>query len=186
MRQEGFAMFLHRNVIVGAIVAGCLVSSALAYDFGRRATPDEVKLWDIDVRPDGKGLPEGSGTVAHGKSVYEDNCAACHGTNGQDGIKDRLVGGQGTLASDKPMKTVGSFWPYATTLFDYIHRAMPYQAPESLSVDDTYAVVAYILNLNGVLPADGKLDKETLPKIKMPNRDGFIPEPEFRKITNSK
>jgi cytochrome c len=78
------------------------------------------------------------------------------------------------------------FWPYATTLFDYIHRAMPYQAPKSLSVDDTYAVVAYILNLNGILPADGKLDKVTLPKIKMPNRDGFIPEPEFRKITNSK
>jgi S-disulfanyl-L-cysteine oxidoreductase SoxD len=179
-------MFLHRSVIVGAMVAGCLVSSALAYDFGRRATPDEVKLWDIDVRPDGKGLPEGSGTVAHGKSVYEDNCAACHGANGQDGIKDRLVGGQGTLASDKPIKTVGSFWPYATTLFDYIHRAMPYQAPESLSVDDTYAVVAYILNLNAIVPADGMLDKKTLPKIKMPNRDGFIPEPEFRKITNSK
>jgi S-disulfanyl-L-cysteine oxidoreductase SoxD len=179
-------MFLHKNVIVGAIVAGCFVSSALAYDFGRRATPDEVKLWDIDVRADGKGLPEGSGTVAHGKSVYEDNCAACHGANGQDGIKDRLVGGQSTLVSDKPLKTVGSFWPYATTLFDYINRAMPYQAPGSLSVDDTYAVAAYILNLNGILPADGKLDKETLPTIKMPNRDGFIPEPEFRKITNSK
>lgn len=179
-------MFLHRIVIAGATVAGCLVSSALAYDFGRRATPDEVKLWDIDVRPDGKGLPEGRGTVAHGKSVYEENCAACHGVNGQDGINDRLVGGQGTLASDRPIKTVGSFWPYATTLFDYIHRAMPYQAPGSLSADDTYAVTAYILNLNGIISADGKLDKETLPKIKMPNRDGFIPEPEFNKITNSK
>ena len=162
MRQEGFAMFLHRNVIVGAIVAGCLVSSALAYDFGRRATSDEVKLWDIDVRPDGKGLPEGSGTVAH-----------------QVGIRRQLRG----LSWHQ---WAGRFWPYATTLFDYIHRAMPYQAPKSLSVDDTYAVVAYILNLNGILPADGKLDKVTLPKIKMPNRDGFIPEPEFRKITNSK
>ena len=111
-----------------------------------------------------------------------ENCAACHGANGQGGIKDRLVGGQGTLASDKPIKTVGSFWPYATTLFDYIHRAMPYQAPGSLSVDDTYAVAAYILSLNGILPADGKLDKETLPKIKMPNRDGFIPDPEFKLI----
>jgi mono/diheme cytochrome c family protein len=185
MPQGGFAMFSPRIAIAGAIVAGCLVSPALATDFGRRATPDEIKLWDIDVRPDGKGLPEGSGTVAQGKSVFEDNCSACHGANGQGGIKDRLVGGQGTLASDKPLKTVGSFWPYATTLFDYIHRAMPYQAPGSLSVDDTYAVAAYILSLNGIHPADGKLDKESLPKIRMPNRDGFIPEPEFRNITNS-
>jgi mono/diheme cytochrome c family protein len=184
MAQGRFAMFLHRKVVMGAIVAGSLASSALAYDFGRTATPEEIKLWNIDVRPDGKGLPEGRGTVAHGKSVYAENCAACHGANGQDGIKDRLVGGQGTLASDKPIKTVGSFWPYATTLFDYIHRAMPYQAPGSLSVDDTYAVAAYILNLNGILAADGKLDKESLPKIKMPNRDGFIPEPEFRGTMN--
>ena len=186
MVQGGFAMFLHRKLVMGAIVAGSLASSALAYDFGRTATPEEIKLWDIDVRPDGKGLPKGRGTVPHGKSVYEENCAACHGVNGQDGIKDRLVGGQGTLASDKPIKTVGSFWPYATTLFDYIHRAMPYQAPGSLSVDDTYAVAAYILSLNGILPADGKLDKENLPKIKMPNRDGFIPEPEFSKTTKPK
>src|SRR3984893_13395453 len=182
MQQGEFAMFLHRNVIVGVMIAGCLVSSALADDFGRRATPDEVKLWDIDVRPDGKGLPGGSGTVAHGKLVFAENCAACHGDNGQGGIKDRLVGGQGTLASDKPIKTVGSFWPYATTLFDYIHRAMPYQAPGSLSVDDYYALTAYILSLNGILSPDGKLDKETLSKVKMPNRDGFIPDPEFSKV----
>src|SRR5260370_34115214 len=175
-------MVLHRKVVRGAIVAGSLVSSALAYDFGRRATPDEVKLWDIDVRPDGKGLPEGRGTVAQGKSIYAENCAACHGANGQDGIKDRLVGGQGTLASDKPIKTVGSFWPYATTLFDYIHLAMPYQAPGSLSVDDTYAVAAYILNLNAILPADGKLHNHRSPQINTPNRDGFIPDPEFSKV----
>jgi S-disulfanyl-L-cysteine oxidoreductase SoxD len=135
---------------------------------------------------DGSGLPAGSGTVAHGKSVYEANCAACHGPDGQGGIGDRLAGGQGTLASDKPIKTVGSFWPYATTLFDYIHRAMPYQAAGSLSVDDTYAVAAYILNLNGILPADAKIDQETLPRIRMPNRNGFIPEAEFRNITNSR
>lgn len=165
--------------LLAAAVAIALASPALAYDFGRSATPDEIALWDIDVRPDGKGLPPGSGTVAQGKQVFADNCAACHGDNGVGGIKDRLAGGQGTLASANPVKTVGSYWPYATTLFDYIHRAMPYQAPGSLSNDDTYAVAAYILSLNGILPTDGKLDRDSLPKIKMPNRDGFVPEAEF-------
>jgi cytochrome c len=174
-------MFSPRVLVVAAItVAGLgLGSPVLATDFGRRATPEEIRLWDIDVRPDGQGLPEGSGTVAQGQTVFEENCAACHGDKGVGGIKDRLVGGQGTLASDKPLKTVGSFWPYATTLFDYIHRAMPYQAPASLSNDDVYAVAAYILSLNGILPANGKLDRQSLPRIRMPNREGFIPEPEF-------
>jgi hypothetical protein len=98
-------MFWHRNIALAAVAALSISSSALAYEFGRTATPEEIKLWDIDVRPDGKGLPEGSGAVAQGKSVYTDNCAACYGVNGQGGIKDRLVGGQGTLASDKPIKT---------------------------------------------------------------------------------
>jgi len=160
-------------------IATILIAPALAYDFGRPATPDEIKLWDIDVRPDGKGLPDGSGTATNGKDIFAENCAACHGEAGVGGIKDRLAGGQGTLSSDKPVKTVGSFWPYATTLFDYIHRAMPYTSPGSLSVDDTYAVTAYILSLNGIIPADGKLDKASLPQVRMPNRDGFIPEPEF-------
>jgi S-disulfanyl-L-cysteine oxidoreductase SoxD len=167
------------KTLLAAAVALALVSPVLAYDFGRPATPDEIALWDIDVRPDGKGLPPGGGTVAQGKLVFADNCARCHGDAGIGGIKDRLVGGQGTLASASPVKTVGSYWPYATTVFDYIHRAMPYQAPGSLSNDDTYAVAAYILSLNGILPADGKLDRDSLPKVKMPNRDGFVPEPEF-------
>ena len=167
------------KVLFTGTIAFALVSAVPAYDFGRPATPDEIALWDIDVRPDGKGLPPGSGTVAQGKQVFAENCAACHGDNGVGGIKDRLAGGQGTLASAAPLKTVGSFWPYATTLFDYIHRAMPYQAPGSLGNDDTYAVAAYILNLNGILPADGKLDRDSLPKVKMPNRDGFVPDPEF-------
>ena len=118
------------KVVASLVVTVALMSPVLAYDFGRRATPEEIKLWDIEVRPDGKGLPEGSGTVAHGKQVFEENCSACHGEAGQGGIKDRLVGGQGTLASDMPVKTVGSFWPYATTLFDYVHRAMPYRRPD--------------------------------------------------------
>jgi S-disulfanyl-L-cysteine oxidoreductase SoxD len=162
-----------------ALTLGLLAAPAFASDFGRPATRAEIKLWDIDVAPDGKGLPVGGGTVAQGKQVFADNCAACHGDNGQGGIKDRLAGGQGTLASSAPVKTVGSFWPYATTLYDYIHRAMPYPTPGSLSTDDTYAVTAYILSLNGIVPPDGKVDKDSLPKIKMPNRDGFIPDPEF-------
>ncbi|MCL8488079.1 MULTISPECIES: c-type cytochrome [Bradyrhizobium] len=168
-----------RRALPITIIACAVIRSAAATDFGRPASPDEIALWDIDVRPDGRGLPEGGGTVAKGKQLFAENCAACHGDNGTGGIKDRLVGGQGSLASDMPVKTVGSFWPYATTLFDYIRRAMPYQAPGSLSNDDTYAIVAYILNLNGIVPADTELDKNALPKVKMPNRDGFLPEPEF-------
>ncbi|MCK1288477.1 cytochrome c [Bradyrhizobium sp. 44] len=173
-------MSSHDNRLVAAALAlGLLAAPAFAFDLGRPATPEEIKLWDIDVTPDGKGLPVGSGTVAQGKQVFADNCTACHGDNGQGGIKDRLAGGQGTLASSAPVKTVGSFWPYATTLYDYIHRAMPYPTPGSLSTDDTYAVTAYILSLNGIVPPDGKVDKDSLPKINMPNRDGFIPDPEF-------
>jgi S-disulfanyl-L-cysteine oxidoreductase SoxD len=172
-------MSWRRDVLAAATVA-VLASPAWTHDFGRSATPEEIELWDIDVQPDGAGLPQGGGTVAHGKEVYQNNCEVCHGTGGEGGIKDRLVGGQGTLASSKPLKTVGSYWPYATTLFDYIRRATPYPIPGSLSADDTYAVSAYILSLNGVLPADGKLDQDSLPKIKMPNRDGFIPDPVFK------
>lgn len=173
-------MFLHRKVILAVTTVSAIVSSAWAYDFDRPATPDEIKLWDIDVRPDGTGLPQGSGTVVRGKEVYRDNCEVCHGTNGEGGIKDRLVGEEGSLASTKPLKTVGSYWPYATTVFDYIRRAMPYPIPGSLSTDETYAVTAYILSLNGIISADGKVDKDSLPKIKMPNRDGFIPDGVFK------
>jgi cytochrome c len=173
-----------RDKTVAATAAVLITTSPLlAYDFGRPATQDDIAQWDIDVRPDGKGLPHGRGSVAQGRQVYADNCAACHGDDGVGGIKDRLTGGQGSLATDKPVKTVGSFWPYATTLFDYIHRAMPYQAPGSLSADDTYAVVAYILSLNEILPDGGALDQTSLPKVKMPNRDGFVPDPAFDPAT---
>lgn len=145
-----------------------------------------MKLWDIDVQPDGTGLPAGRGSVARGKQVFEESCAACHGENGQGGIADRLVGGNGSLASARPIKTVGSFWPYATTLYDYVRRAMPYLAPQTLSNDDTYAVVAYILNLNGIVPADATLDRASLPAIRMPNRDGFVPDKDFSVIHNSR
>lgn len=172
-------MFLLRKTIFASLVASLAIASASAAEFGRPATPAEIALWDIDIRPDGQGLPSGSGTAQQGKQIYADNCAACHGENGVGGIRDRLVGGRGTLASDAPVKTIGSFWPYATTLFDYVRRAMPYQAPGSLGNDETYAVVAYILNLNGLVPAQAILDRHSLVNIQMPNRNGFIPDPEF-------
>ena len=168
-----------------AAALSCALAASAA-EFGRPASPAEVALWDIDVRPDGKGLPAGSGSVARGAQVFEESCSACHGEQGQGGLADRLAGGQGSLASDHPVKTVGSFWPYATTLFDYVRRAMPYPAPQTLSDDDTYAVVAYILNLNDIVPPDAILDRTSLPAIRMPNRDGFVPDREFSAIRNAR
>jgi mono/diheme cytochrome c family protein len=147
------------------------------YGIGRPATPAEIAGWNIDIDREGDNLPPGSGSVSHGHEIFDQQCAACHGSNGQGGLGDRLVGGQGTLATPKPIRTVGSYWPYASTLFDYIRRAMPQNAPQSLSNDDVYAVSAYILNLNGLLPADATLDARTLPAIKMPNRSMFVGDP---------
>ena len=147
------------------------------YGIGRAATPAEIAGWNIDIGRDGENLPAGSGSVSHGREVFDQQCAACHGAKGEGGVGDRLVGGQGTIATPKPIKTVGSFWPYAPTLFDYIRRAMPQNAPQSLSNEDVYAVSAYILNMNGLLPADATLDAGTLSAIKMPNREMFTGDP---------
>ena len=147
------------------------------FGIGRSATPQEIKGWDIDIGRDGSNLPPGSGSVARGRTVFAEQCAACHGEKGQGGVGDRLVGGQGTLATPKPVRTVGGYWPYAPTLFDYIRRAMPQNAPQSLSNEDVYAVSAYILNLNGLVPADATLDAKTLAAVKMPNRNDFVPDP---------
>ncbi|ACC76229.1 cytochrome c [Paraburkholderia phymatum] len=137
----------------------------------------DLAAWNIDVAPDGRGLPAGSGDVAMGGKIFSAKCAACHGAKGEGSIGDQLVGGRGTLASANPKRTVGSYWPYATTLFDYIRRAMPYNAPQSLSADEVYAVSAWILNQNGIVPDDARLDAHSLASIRMPNRDGFIPDP---------
>src|SRR3954464_7586546 len=147
------------------------------YGIGRPATPAEIAGWNIDIDRGGRNLPPGSGTVSHGQEVFDQQCAACHGAKGEGGIGDQLAGGQGTLATPKPVRTVGSYWPYAPTLFDYIRRAMPQNAPQSLSNDDVYAVSAYILNLNGLLPAGATLDAKTLAAIKMPNRNMFVGDP---------
>src|SRR6202163_2691126 len=147
------------------------------YGIGRAATPAEVAGWNIDIDRDGDNLPPGNGSVSRGHEVFDQQCAACHGTKGEGGVGDRLAGGQGTLATPKPVRTVASYWPYAPTLFDYIRRAMPQNAPQSLSNDDVYAVSAYILNLNGLLPTDATLDARTLAAIKMPNRGMFVSDP---------
>src|SRR6202040_363453 len=148
-----------------------------AYGIGRVATPAEIAGWNIDIDRDGHNLPPGSGTVSHGREVFDQQCAACHGAKGVGGGGDRLVGGQGTIATPEPVRTVGSYWPYAPTLFDYIRRAMPQNAPQSLGNDDVYAVSAYILSLNGLIPADATLDAGALSAIKMPNRNMFVGDP---------
>ena len=145
------------------------------YGYGKPATPQQIAGWDIDVRPDGKGLPSGSGTVSRGADVFAEQCAGCHGTFGEGaGRYPMLAGGAGTLTQDRPQKTVGSFWPYATTLWDYINRAQPFSAPHSLSANDVYAVTAYILNLNDVVGNNFVADRNSLPKVKMPNRGAFM------------
>jgi mono/diheme cytochrome c family protein len=168
-----------RIAMLAAVAMVCATSAQAQnpYGIGRPATPAEIAGWNIDIDREGHNLPPGSGTVSHGHEVFDQQCAACHGAKGEGGVGDRLVGGQGTLATANPVRTVGSYWPYASTLFDYIRRAMPQNAPQSLSNDDVYAVSAYILDLNGLLPADATLDARTLSAIKMPNRSMFVGDP---------
>lgn len=160
---------------LAALVVPCVAQTR--YGIGRAATPAEIAAWDIDVEPDGQNLPPGRGTVAHGREVYDAQCASCHGARGEGGVGDKLAGGMGTLGTDKPVKTVGSYWPYATTLFDYIRRAMPLTAPQSLSNEDVYAVAGYVLYLNGLVPETAAIDGKTLTALKMPNRGGFMVDP---------
>ena len=146
-----------------------------SFGYGTKPTPEQIAGWDIDARGVGSGLPDGKGTVAQGEEIYAQQCAACHGTFGEgEGRYPKLTGGEGTLTGDRPEPTVGSYWPFAPTLWDYINRAMPFQAPRSLSVADVYALTAYVLNLNNIVPNDFVADRDSLSKVKMPNRDRFI------------
>ena len=147
---------------------------AQPYGIGKPASEHEIAGWNIDVTPDGRGLPKGSGSVAQGKLVYDAQCASCHGPKGEGKPADRLVGGKGTLATGKPIRTVGSFWPYATTVYDYVYRAMPYNAPLSLKDEEVYGAVAYVLFLNSIIGENDPMNAQTLPKVQMPNKDGFV------------
>ena len=164
------------------LFAACALAPAAEaahYGIGRAATPAEIAGWDIDVRPDGTGLPEGRGSVADGQRIYDDKCANCHGTFGESNDYMAIAGGVGTLGTDQPMRTTGSKLNYATTLFDYIRRAMPFNAPKSLSDDDVYALTAYVLSLSDIVPADTVLDRRSLVALKMPNREGFTTDHGF-------
>jgi S-disulfanyl-L-cysteine oxidoreductase SoxD len=147
------------------------------YGVGRPPTAAEVRAWDLTIRPDGQGLPPGRGTAALGQAVYAERCAACHGETGEDPKYSRLVGGQGTLATAQPIRTIGSFWQYAPTLWSYIRRAQPYDNPGSLTPDQVYAVTAYLLHRNGIIGEQDVMDATTLPRVQMPNRGGFVPDP---------
>jgi mono/diheme cytochrome c family protein len=147
------------------------------YGLGHAPKPDEIKAWDLAISPDGKELPPGNGSATEGARIYAARCAACHGKTGKEGPNDVLVGGQGTLNTNKPVKTVGSYWPYSITVWDYINRAMPYDKPGSLSADQVYAVTAYLLSLNGIIKDDAIMNAKTLPQVKMPNRNGFVGDP---------
>jgi len=179
-------MFTPNSVLCGLLIAASLSSAAFAqtmqghYGFGTNVSPQDLAKY-VTVQPDGGGLPPGSGNATAGAKVYADNCAICHGDklqgNPAKGIGgDRLTGGRGTLATAAPIKTVESYWPYATTLFDYVKRAMPFSTPGSLSDNDTYNVVAYILSEAKIIKATDTMNAATLPKVAMPNRDGFIPD----------
>lgn len=171
------------KALVGTAVALVITASAYAasaqlktFGVGRAPTADEIRKWDVTIPPDGRGLPPGSGTAAAGKTIYAERCASCHGEDGQDPKYGMLVGGRGTLKTDKPVRTIGSFWPHATTLWSYINRAQPLDEPGSLTPGQVYAVTAYLLYLNGIVSEHDVLDAAALPRLRMPNRDGFLPD----------
>ncbi|HEX7137127.1 MAG TPA: c-type cytochrome [Vicinamibacterales bacterium] len=178
-----------RSLAVAIVIFACAAWSAKAsaerpaqspsFGVGRGPTPAELSAIDIEVLPDGRGLPAGRSTAAAGKDVYTRRCLTCHGPTGVEGPQDVLVGGRGSLASlsgGRPLKTVGSYWPYATTLWDYVRRAMPFDHPGTLSTGEVYGATAYLLFLNGIVSEEDVLNESTLPKVKMPNRDGFVPD----------
>lgn len=169
------------------LVGGCAMETKSAAPqaprLGQAMTPAELAFWDTSIPIDGSNLPAGSGTSAQGALIYAQKCAACHGKTGAetDTRLTPLIGGIGSLATQQPVRTLGSYWPHAVIIFDYVRRAMPYNAPKSLTDDEVYALTAYLLHGNGIIDETLVLDRTTLPAVKMPNRDGFIMAPENAK-----
>jgi len=163
--------------LIGMVAA--LPLMAEPFNLGRIATETEIRAWDIDVRPDGKGLPKGAGTVADGETIFAEKCAACHGEFGE-GV-DRwpvLAGGQDSLTSERPVKTIGSYWPYLSTVFDYVNRAMPFGEAQSLTPDEVYAITAYLLYVNDIVEDEEfELSSENFTSIKLPNEANFFEDP---------
>lgn len=173
--RKNWQLRLLATVGLGMLLGNLAAAQSPQYNVGRAPSDAETKAWDISIAPDGAGLPEGSGTALEGQKVYALRCSECHGEKGEGGDAEALVGGRQTLRSPRPVKTVGSYWPYATTVWDYVNRAMPFDRPGMLSTNQVYAVVAYVLSLNGIIDLTDELNKETLPKVKMPNQKSFIP-----------
>ena len=170
-----------RSIAALAAVTLCVVTAAAAqsptFGVGRTPAAGELNAIDIEILPDGRGLPPGRGTAAIGRDVYARRCETCHGPTGREGPQDVLAGGQGSLTTARPQKTVGSYWPYATTLWDYIRRSMPFDHPGTMTVDEVYAASAYVLFLSGIVGERDVLDQTTLPQVQMPNRNGFVADP---------
>ena len=176
-RHKHAATFALLALVIGATQAHAQLPT---YGVGRAPTAEEIKAWDLTIRADGHGLPPGHGTAIAGEAVYLRRCAACHGKEGEAPKYNpgytQLFGGRGTLATDKPVKTVGSFWQRATTLFSYIRRSQPFDEPGVLTDDEVYAVTAYLLYRNEIIGQNDVMDAKSLPLVKMPNRDGFVPD----------
>ena len=157
-----------------ALFGGLHAAAQQGPGLGQPISNEDLAPWDISIQPSGAGLPAGSGTAAAGAAIYAVKCIACHGEKGAGQPNDRLVGGQGTLTELAQVRTIGSFWPNATTVFDYVRRAMPFQAPQSLTNDEVYALTAYLLALNGIIKEGDEMNARTLARVRMPNRDGFV------------
>jgi S-disulfanyl-L-cysteine oxidoreductase SoxD len=165
-----------RTIFAASLLLAATAGTSLAEtpNLGKPIDEAAITAWDISILPDGTGLPKGSGTPAQGAAIYADKCALCHGDNGKGGIAAALVSDQQIAGISAAQKTIKNFWPYATTIFDFIRRAMPFQMPRTLTDDEVYALTAYILAENKLIGANDAMNAETLPKVKMPNRDNFI------------